>query len=467
MVASSQTDGPPSAASVSTDTAGLPHAEMPTAATNTEEMPLRQPAPTAVTMTTVSTDTACLPRPVMLTASTDTINPPSEPDQPPEELEAGSTWATPSAPLALSSYSEPDPLGQTSAERDVEQRQQVRLVSELMEELERMQVSMAAATKELHQREQQLRQQLEERDQQLKLRDFEVVELRSRIAQVVTIGLPSSSTAAAAQDEEGLFQPAEQPVPDAQGGHGTGNQDGDGMATWDVDDASPSQVPGAVRAAANSAGTPAADSEAAESRPSVRGAPASVEGAVIEHAANAAGVQLTAAYSSELALLQDTIKQLLHCWSGATMAAAQHPPLSNGHSGSGFGGHVLSNGHGEGRRSSNNGSSAGADAAQEAAVLGGTVVALLEQLRVHFAEAEIMRQQLLQVAEELARLRAAAVSCGGPAEAAAARRAAGDSDDGDVVQRMVELEAEMQHMMQVRWGDMYVRCTSCMWKVGW
>ncbi|GLI69896.1 hypothetical protein VaNZ11_014552 [Volvox africanus] len=198
------------------------------------------------------------------------------------------------------------------------------------------------------------------------------------------------------------------------------NEDWD---AWDGNDVSPRPSTQTVNASAAAAAI-AADSMNGDIK-DVAGSGGSSEqdrcGTVAGPLAAAASGQASTAaemYVAELALLQGTIQQLLGCWSRSAAEAPAAPDIRSV-------GPAVD----------------GGGVAQEAAVLGATVVTLLGQLQAHFQEAAAMRHQLEQAVAELRRLRA--ISVGG----ARYTSGGGATDDGDEGRGGAELE-EMAHMMQ-------------------
>ncbi|GIL81838.1 hypothetical protein Vretifemale_10814 [Volvox reticuliferus] len=368
MPVSCQTDAPVGS-HVSTDTAGLPRIEMPNA----------------------STDTEGLPGPVMPSASTDTTDFPSQPAQPagdavgPEVGTSGAVAATAAAPKTQTKPgADREPKGWVAA---TELAQWKRRGSDVLARLE-------AKLDVIEVQQGKLEQQMKEAG--------------AEVRATGEVALPAALLQAGAQ------------------GDGWANEDWD---AWDGSDTSPRPSTQTVDATAAAAAV-AADSMKGEtadeatsggnSAPNGCGMEATRGTVACPVAAAASGSAPAAAemYAAELALLQDTIRQLLSCWS---RSAAEGPTAT-------------------GSRSSDPAGDGGA-VVHEEAVLGATVVTLLGQLQAHFQEEAAMRHQLEHAAEELGRLRAIGV--------AGARYGSGGgaTDGGDEGHGGAELE-EMAHMMQ-------------------
>ncbi|EFJ51341.1 hypothetical protein VOLCADRAFT_88070 [Volvox carteri f. nagariensis] len=455
--ASSQTIELP-AASVSTDTAGLPRAEMPTASTDTEGLP-RLLMPTASTdteglprllMPTASTDTEGLPRLLMPTASTDTTGLP-RPDMPsaatdtiglPRALMPTASTDTedlPSQPRPVAEYvvgakaeaetagaateTEPsldvgaEPEGMEAEEQMLRQKW---LVSELTAQLEAMQLSAAALVEQLKEREAEVALLRAATTAPGAAHASQVGAIEVGDGAVVEASLAQGANAEAETVAEAAAEVAKPAEAAAVPGRGWDQEEWD---AWDGDEQSPQPGPAPASSTNATAATAAVGASlAADGIAEAGGSGAAAPAA--DGTLDAAEARV-AVYASELALLQDTIKQLLSCWSGSAAA-----PMANGYTP----GH--DHGHSNGDRSSPGIHDVGSS--QETAVLGSTVVALLGQLQAHFEEAAFLRHQLVEAAEELERLQARV----------SAAEAHGGNEDGDVAQRLEELEGEMAHMMQ-------------------
>ncbi|GIL43752.1 hypothetical protein Vafri_1387 [Volvox africanus] len=343
-----------------------------------------------VEMPHASTDMEGLPGPMMPSASTDTTDLPSQPSQPADD--AFGPGAGPSVAVAAA-VTAAAPKAQTKPGADREPKGWV-AATELAQWKRRGLDVLAMLEEKLDVIE----------VQQTKLEQ----QMKGASVEVRVSGEAATLLKAGAQ------------------GDAWENEDWD---AWDGNDASPRPSTQTVDAAAAAAAV-VADSmngdikdvatsgeNTAPGGCGVEAACATVAGPL---AAAASGQASTAAemYVAELALLQGTIQQLLGCWSRSAAVAPAGTDIRSISPAGDVGG-----------------------VAQEAAVLGDTVVTLLGQLQAHFQEAAAMRHQLEQAVAELSRLRA--IGVGG----ARYTSGGGATDYGDEGHGGAELE-EMAHMMQ-------------------